>query len=78
MSMMNMKKFSLNNKDGFIKQLILLIIVVIILSYFGLNPLVLWNDYAVPAILWIFGILFKVISFLIEIIMYLVRLFTEA
>ena len=58
-------------------MLIIIIVAAIVLSFFGLNPSVLWNEYAVPAIRWVWEILFSVISFLIEVVVFFVDIFRE-
>jgi hypothetical protein len=37
----------------------------------------LWTDYAVPAIRWIWEVLFSVITFVIDIVLYVVNFFTR-
>ena len=60
---------------GLIQFIVIIVIAAVILSFFGLNPQVLWLDYAVPAIRWIWEVVFAVISFIIEIVVFFVDLF---
>lgn len=60
---------------GFFKLIALIIIAAIIASFMGYNPLVLWNEYAVPAIIWVWEVFYAIIVFVIEIIMKAVNIF---
>lgn len=63
------------NDRGIIQLIVIVVIAAIILSFFGLNPQVLWLDYAVPAIRWIWEVVFAVVSFIIEIVVFFVGIF---
>lgn len=60
---------SYHNERGFFKLIAIIIIAAAVLAFLGYNPKVLWDAYAVPAILWAWEILYAVITFIIELIM---------
>ena len=62
----------LKTNRGIITQIVIIVIAAIVLSFLGFNPSVLWNEYAVPAIRWIWEVVFSVISFLIKIVVFFV------
>jgi len=64
-----------NDEGGFFKLIAIVIIAAAVLTFFGYNPKVLWDEYAVPVILWTWEILYKIISFVIDIVMSFVTAF---
>jgi hypothetical protein len=71
-----MNTHSKNNSDsGFFKLIAIIIIAAAILTFFGYNPKVLWDSYAVPTILWVWEVLYTIISFVIDIVMSFVTAF---
>lgn len=56
------------SESGFFKLIAIIIIAAAILTFFGYNPLMLWDTYAVPAILWVWDVLYAIIVFIINVI----------
>lgn len=64
-----MKYHSKHNDDrGFFKLIAIIIIAAAILTFLGYNPLMLWDSYAVPAILWVWDVLYTIIVFIINVV----------
>jgi hypothetical protein len=59
---------SYSNERGFFKLIAIIIIAAAVLAFLGYNPKVLWDSYAVPAILWAWNVVYAIIVFIIELI----------
>lgn len=57
-----------NSESGFFKLIAIIIIAAAILTFLGYNPLTLWDSYAVPAILWVWDVLYTIIVFIINVV----------
>jgi hypothetical protein len=57
------------HEEGFFKLLAIVIIAAAILTFLGYNPKVIWDSYIVPVIVWLWEVIYKIISFLIDIVM---------
>lgn len=65
-----MKTYRHNTREqGFFKILLIIIIAAAIATFMGYNPLAIWDLYIVPVLVWLWDVLYKIISFLIEIVM---------
>ena len=56
------------NERGFIKMLILIIIVLVIASVYGFGPSVIWNDFIMPVVMFLWGIIVWIINFVVAIV----------
>lgn len=64
-----MNKLNKNTQNsGFIRLILLVIIVLVIMSFYGYNPQVLWMDFILPVILFVWGIIVWIVSFLVGLI----------
>ncbi|MEY2641004.1 MAG: hypothetical protein RL150_397 [Candidatus Parcubacteria bacterium] len=57
-----------SSERGFFKLIAIIIIAAAVLAFLGYNPKVLWDSYAVPAIIWAWNIIYAVIVFIIDLI----------
>jgi hypothetical protein len=57
-----------NNSRGFIRFIIFIIIIAVLLSIFGINPLTLWTDVIVPILTVIWESLLAIITFTLGIL----------
>ncbi len=52
---------------GFIEIIIIVIVAVIILAFFGINPLEIWTAYVLPVLNFVLNAFLSIIGFIIEI-----------
>ncbi len=51
---------------GFITTIIVILVAVLALSFFGLNPKVIWTDYALPILQFIWDALLTILGFVVD------------
>jgi hypothetical protein len=57
---------------GFIRLFVIIVVVVAVLIYFGLDPKGVWENLIKPVVEWGFNIFIKVVGFLFDIAIWLV------
>lgn len=67
-----------SNKKGFVEIIVLIIIAVVVLSFFGLNPQALWNNMILPILESLWNIFLSVVGFIIDIGIWIVDKFNLA
>lgn len=63
------------DQRGLFKIFAIIIIAAIILSFLGYNPKVLWDEYAVPAIVWAWEVFYAIVTFIINVVVAAVNAF---
>lgn len=61
-----MKTYLKNNKRGFIQLIFIIIIAVVILSFFGLNPKALWLNFVLPIIQFGWNACITILTFVVD------------
>lgn len=59
--------------EGFIQLFAIIVVLALILIYFGLEPKGVWENIIKPIIEWFFGIILKIIELFIDIAMWLIE-----
>ena len=72
------KRLQGQEKKGFIELFILIVIVSVILIFFGLDPKGIWENIIRPIIEWGFDLTVKIIGFLFDIAIWAVNKFIKA
>jgi len=68
MKLLKYNLVSQNNNRGFFKIIGIVVVVAVLLSIFGINPLGLWTDVIVPILITLWESLLAVITFIIGIV----------
>lgn len=66
-----------NQEKGFLKIILLIIVVLLVLSFLGFNPEQIWNDYVVKAIAILWGIILWAVNILKALIDFGIASFEE-
>ncbi|MCB9805641.1 hypothetical protein H6775_00610 [Candidatus Nomurabacteria bacterium] len=61
-----MKAYFKNNKRGFVQLIFIIIIAVVILTFFGLNPKVIWTDHVLPIIQFTWDAAITILTFVVD------------
>ncbi len=58
----------MNTEKGFIRLIIILVILGVVLTIMGYNPVTLWNMFVIPVLSFIWGIIVWFVDFLVSLI----------
>ena len=64
-------KNKLNNKKGFVRLIVVLIIILVLLSLVGIDPVFVWNNFFRPIFGFIGNIILSVANWLTSVLRYL-------
>ena len=61
-----MKNTFKNKKSGFLEIVVIVFVAVIVLAIFGFNPKMIWTDYALPILQFIWDVFLAILGFIVD------------